>query len=85
MIEWVQNGGEPHDFVRDHNEKEQNKKKDPFAEDWKDLGPNIKVKYKGGEDYEIHLAMTGGQKTLETAQADQRILEGASSPSLPVS
>ncbi len=73
MVEWVKDGNEARDF---DTKKASNKEKDPMAEAWKGLGPDIKVKHKGGEAYEIHLSVTGGQKALETAQAAQRFLKG---------
>lgn len=57
-------------------DKSKNKEEDPYAEDWKGLNPAIKVKHKGGEDYEVKLTVTGGQKALEIAQSAHRTLEG---------
>jgi hypothetical protein len=76
FIEFVKNGGEPLDFIKMKYEKGKIKQEDPYAEDWKGLHPSIKVKHKGGEDYEIHLAVSGGQKALEIAQGAHRSLEG---------
>jgi len=62
------------DLKGDSNRKPQ--EEDPLAEDWKALGPGIKVKYKGGEDYEIHLTVTGGDKALKTAKAALKAIRG---------
>ncbi len=40
------------------------------------MHPSIKVKHKGGEDYEIRLGVRGGQKALELAQGAHRSLVG---------
>jgi ParB-like chromosome segregation protein Spo0J len=76
MVEWVDDGGEPQYFDPKKASNGKNMGEDPLAEAWKGLGPNFKVKYKGGEDYEIHLAVTGEQKVLETVRATQFALEG---------
>jgi hypothetical protein len=76
LIEFLIDGGELKDFDPKTASKGKNKGEDPFAEDWKGLHPSIKVKHKGGEDYEIHLAVSGGQKALEIAQGAHRSLEG---------
>ena len=75
FAQWILDGNETMKFdTSAHNGK--TKEPDPLAEAWKTLGPQIKVKYKGGENYEIHLSVTGGQKALETAQAVQKALQG---------
>jgi len=76
VMEYVKNGGQPEDFDPKKNSNGQNKGEDPFAMNWKGLNPAIKVKHKGGEGYEIRLAVTGGQKALEIAQGAHRSLEG---------
>ncbi len=76
LIEFVMNGGEPEAFDPKKASTGKEKEEDPFAEDWKGLGKDIKVKHKGGEDYEIKLAVTGGEKAFEIVQAAQRTLEG---------
>ena len=53
------------------------KEEDPLAEGWKDFDPDIKVKYKGGEDYEIHLTISGRDKALKTARAAQKAIRGS--------
>jgi len=71
FVQWIVDGNEPRDF--DPNAPSgKPQEEDPLAEEWKALRPGIKVKYKGGEDYEIHLTVTGGQKALETAKAAQK-------------
>ena len=77
FIEWVNNGNEPMKFDTNPRAKGNTQEEDPFTEAWKGLGPLIKVKHKGGENYEIKLAVTGGQKALEAAQAAQMALEGS--------
>jgi hypothetical protein len=76
IIQWVYDGNEPEDFDLQAAFQDKPKEIDPMAEAWKGLGPQIKVKYKGGEDYEIRISVTGGQKALKTAQAAQKALQG---------
>jgi hypothetical protein len=75
-IEYVKNGeGGANNFFFDKFQSK-NKGEDPYAEDWKGLNPAIKVKHKGGEDYEVKLTVTGGQKAFEIVHEAQRTLEG---------
>lgn len=76
FIDWIKKGNEPQDFDPSAGSKGGKKGKDVNEEVWKEFAPNLKVKYKGGEDYEIHLAITGSQKTYDTAQAIQGVLQG---------
>jgi DNA-binding Lrp family transcriptional regulator len=76
IIDWVNKGNDPLAFGQDEATMDENEDFDPFEEEWKAFAPNLKVKYKGGEDYEIHLAITGSQKTYDTAQAIQGVLQG---------
>jgi hypothetical protein len=76
LVQWVNKGNEPEDFDHQKSPKDKSQQSDPLAEDWKALGPGIKVKYKGGEDYEIHLTVTGGDKALKTARAAQKAIRG---------
>jgi hypothetical protein len=76
LVEWVNDGNDLYDFDSKGGSNGKSKEEDPLAEDWKDLGPGIKVKYKGGEDYEIHLTESGGDKALKTARAAQKAIRG---------
>jgi len=76
MVEWVNEGNDPGYFDPKDGSNGKPQEEDPLAEDWKDFGPGIKVKYKGGEDYEIHLTVTGGDKALKTARAAQKAIRG---------
>jgi hypothetical protein len=76
LVQWVNKVNEPEDFDHQKTPKAKTQQPDPLAEDWKALGPGIKVKYKGGEDYEIHLTVTGGDKALKTARAAQKAIRG---------
>ena len=76
MVEWVNDGNESYNFDPKGGSNSKTQKKDPLAEDWKALGPGIKVKYKGGEDYEIRLTVTGGDKALKTAKAALKAIRG---------
>ncbi len=77
LIQWLNDGNYLEDFdLKKAPKQDKPKEIDPLAEAWKGLGPQIKVKYKGGEDYEIRINVTGGQKALKTAQAAQKALQG---------
>ncbi|HXL72642.1 MAG TPA: hypothetical protein VN963_03370, partial [bacterium] len=76
LVEWVNDGNDLYDFDPKGGSNGKPTEEDPLAEDWKTLGPGIKVKYKGGEDYEIHLTVTGGDKALKTARAAQKAIRG---------
>jgi len=76
FAQWILDGNEMMDFDLKGGSNGKPKEEDPLAEDWKALGPGIKVKYKGGEDYEIHLTVTGGDKALKTAKAAQKAIRG---------
>ena len=75
-IQWVSEGNDTQVYNPTVVSKGKNQEPDPLAETWKGLDPQIKVKYKGDEKYEIHLTATGGQKAVATAQAAQRALQG---------
>jgi len=76
LVQWIVDGYDSRDFDPNTGSNGKPKEEDPLAEDWKAFGPGIKVKYKGGEDYEIHLTVTGGDKTLKTAKAAQKATRG---------
>jgi hypothetical protein len=76
FVQWIVDGNEPRDFDPNVGSKDKTKEEDPLAEAWKGLDPGIKVKHKGGDDYEIHLKVTGGPKALKTAQAAQKAIQG---------
>ncbi len=76
LVQWIVDGYDSRDFDPNAGSNGKRKEEDPLAEDWKALGPGIKVKYKGGEDYEIHLTVTGGDKALKTARAAQKAIRG---------
>jgi hypothetical protein len=75
FAQWILDGNETMKFDLQGGSSKP-KEEDPLAEDWKDFGPGIKVKYKGGEDYEIHLTVSGGDKALKTARAAQKAIRG---------
>jgi len=76
FVQWIVDGNEPRDFDPNVGSKGKTKEEDPLAEAWKALGPGIKVKYKGGDNYEIHLNVTGGPKALKATQAAQKAIQG---------
>jgi hypothetical protein len=76
LVKWVQDGNEPTDFDPKAGCNDKPQEEDPLAEDWKDLDPGIKVKHKGGENYEIHLTVSGRDKALKTARAAQKAIQG---------
>ncbi len=51
------------------------KDRDPLALDWKCLKPEIKVKVKGGEKYEITWAVSGKDKAYQTANSARFMLD----------
>jgi len=77
LVVWVKKGGQPEDF----GQKEPKVgPEDPLAAYWPQLGPGFKVKFKGGEDYDIHIRVQGGHKAWDAALAASRTLKAHSSP-----
>ncbi|HEV2352887.1 MAG TPA: ParB N-terminal domain-containing protein, partial [Puia sp.] len=77
LVDWVKKGGQPEDFGL---KEPKDTPVDPLASFWPQLGPGFKVKYKGGEDYDIHISVQGGHKAWDTALAASRTLKALSDP-----
>lgn len=82
LAQWVKAGNKPEDFPQHLPLKRGDKEgvlasEDPLADYWPQLGPGFKVKYKGGETYQVQMNLQGGKETWNAAIAASRALKGA--------
>jgi hypothetical protein len=71
LADWVKQGGKPEDFGQKDSKEPLN---DPYAAYWPALGPGIKVKFKGGDTYQIQMTVKGHGETFNAALAASKAL-----------
>jgi hypothetical protein len=71
LVDWVKKGGQPEEFGQ---KEPKEASEDPYAANWAQLGPAFKVKYKGGEGYEVRFKAQGHQAAWNAASAASKAL-----------